>query len=165
MMPTQKQERQELYELTRKIVQTDPRDSKNNSLLHLAVSRKNEIESYSAPRLPIFPDVSVVELLLKCGADVDAVNNELCTPLHISCLEDNYNPPKVSALLLHYGAHIDRRNLKGSRPISQIKAIDAGFNIMNHISLKCLAAQAVVMHNVRYKGLVPEGLERFLQIH
>lgn len=164
-MTKTKMERLKLFDLTAKLVQMDLRDSKNKSLLHLVVSRSNNFDNYAAPRAPIFPNASVVKYLLMCGADVNTVDDELCTPLHIATYKHNFDQSGVSALLLEHGAHIDQKSLDGSRPILQIRAIDSEFDTMKYISLKCLAAQAVVMHNVRYNGLVPDEIDEFLKIH
>ncbi|XP_074598395.1 protein fem-1 homolog A-like [Brevipalpus obovatus] len=160
-------QKRSMYQLVDRIVGLDPRDSNNNTLLHLSVMRNNKMVGYPTNlSAPIFPNLGVARLLLECGADVDAVNNEFCTPLHLAT-EKFYKTSSTHLydLLLANGAHLDRVSGHGLRPINQLKSFDSTFNPINHISLKCLAARTVVAEKINYHGLVPPELENFLKIH
>jgi ankyrin repeat protein len=73
------------------------RRADGQSVLHLAVSRA---------------DISVVQLLVERGADVDAVGGEsLATPL--SCAVVGSRSWRKFGLLLYHGASVDARNVYG----------------------------------------------------
>uniref|UniRef100_T1K5W7 SOCS box domain-containing protein n=2 Tax=Tetranychus urticae TaxID=32264 RepID=T1K5W7_TETUR len=146
------------------LIRIDPRDSNDNSLLHLVVSKNNKLEQSYIHITHIFPNADVTQLLLECGAPVDAVNNEQCTPLHVACLRFHYNR-EVRDVLLEFGAHLDRANTRGTRPFRQLEHVDPTFNHLPYISLRCLAARAVIGYKIPYQGIVPRMLEEFLEIH
>jgi ankyrin repeat protein len=72
------------------------RRADGQSVLHLAVSRA---------------DISVVQLLIERGADVDAAGESLGTPL--SCAVVGGRSWRKFGLLLYHGASVDARNLYG----------------------------------------------------
>ena len=59
----------------------------------------------------IFPNREVVEILLKVGADTNAVDNCYNTPLHI--LANTKCPQSIFDLLIKYNAHFDAVNKDG----------------------------------------------------
>jgi len=75
--------------------------------LHLACSR----DTSSVGRYPIcnFPSVSTIDLLLECGAPVDARDNDGNTPLHAAALNKPAKAGVIQSLLKH-GAHYDLVN-------------------------------------------------------
>lgn len=166
----QKDERQAdaMRQLIIDIHRLNPRNSSGDTLLHLVVSKSNTMKSNTFledPHTVIFPDAGVCELLLECGAFVDAVNHNLATPLHIACTRSNYNAEVVD-ILLRAGAHIDRRNATGNQPNMMLSSIsECKINPLRHISLKCLAARKIVEHSVPYVGHIPIALEEFIRIH
>ncbi|XP_055641410.1 protein fem-1 homolog C-like [Toxorhynchites rutilus septentrionalis] len=76
-----------------------------DTLLHLAVSSSNVLTrgylrgDNSAPS--IFPSLEVTELLIGCGADVNAYNETNCTPLLIASMDSNSDREVVETLLDH----------------------------------------------------------------
>ncbi|KAI1287985.1 Protein fem-1 -like protein C [Halotydeus destructor] len=111
-------ERDEMHKLIVEIHQMNPRNSSGDTLLHLVVSKSNTMKSNTFiedPHTVIFPDASVAELLLDCGAYVDAINHSHSTALHVACTRSNYSAQVVDTLL-RYGAHVDRRNANGNQP-------------------------------------------------
>jgi len=146
----------------------NPRNSQGDTLLHLVVSKQNTMKSNTFiedPHTVIFPDVGVADLLLECGARVDAVNNYNSTPLHVACTRSNYNADVV-ATLLSYGAHIDRRNATGNQPSKLLSSIsECKINVLEHMSLKCMAAKKIADERIPYTGLIPVDLELFIRIH
>lgn len=144
------------------------RNSSGDTLLHLVVSKSNTMKSNTFiedPHTVIFPDAGVAELLLDCGALVDAINQNQSTPLHVACTRSNYNAEVVNRLLQH-GAHIDRRNATGNQPNKLLASIsECKINALNHISLKCLAARKVAEERLPYFGLIPVQLEDFILMH
>lgn len=68
-------------------------------------------------------------------------------------------------LLLENGGHLDQPNYKGECPKSLLLQNQTGLCLLKYVSLKCLAATAVIRHNVPFKGNVPATLETFLAFH
>ncbi|XP_055634118.1 protein fem-1 homolog A-like [Toxorhynchites rutilus septentrionalis] len=141
----------------------------NESLLHLSVSRLKMLESEyvvdKSGTVGIFPNVNVTNLLLECGADVDAFDRTKSTPLHTACLPLNHDREVVRALVEH-GAHLDRPNLYGDSPASLLAGNLANDVVLGkHISLKCICANTVVGSGIPYQGIVHRMLEGFIRAH
>lgn len=86
------------------LIQNEIRSSiTQETLLHLCVSRLNSIKhgyitaTDNSPR-SVFPNFRVVELMLKCGADVNARNEARSTPLLVASI--TYNIEDDVSLLL-----------------------------------------------------------------
>ena len=71
----------------RLVSELDPRTTSRDSLLHLAVSESSNI-FFSMAQL--FPSVAVAELVLECGARVNANNHLGSTPLHTASTWSNF---------------------------------------------------------------------------
>lgn len=155
------QQTEETRRLLLKIHRINPRNSSGDSLLHLVVSKDNAMKSNTFiedPHTLIFPDAGVAQLLIDTGANVDALNDKLSSPLHVASTRQNYNPD-VIRLLLERGAHIDRGNLRGDQPHKLLAAIgECTLNPLQFISLKCLAARKIKV------GLLKIVVKRFLNI-
>ncbi|KAK6633111.1 hypothetical protein RUM43_012855 [Polyplax serrata] len=153
--------------LVTKLIQTKPRSAiHGDTLLHLCVSRLNTIKGtyFSDDSQLIFPNLDVIKLLLECGAPVNAINQSHSTPLHIAANTYNFCAPMVE-LLLENGGHLDQPNYKGECPKSLLMQNQTGLYLIKYVSLKCLAATAVVHYSIPYKGHVPATLETFLAFH
>ena len=132
--------------------------------LHLACSR----ESSAVGRYPIcqFPSSEVVALLLECGANIEARDNESNYPLHTAA---NNKPakPNVVSTLLDNGAHLDAVNAEGrtfgdllrGQPLHEV------VTVMKYSTLQCLAAKAIQKHNIPYEGQLPAKLSEFVALH
>jgi len=134
-----------------------------SSPLHLACSR----DTSSVGRYPIcnFPSVPTIDLLLECGAPVDARDNDGNTPLHAAACNKPAKPGVIQSLLQN-GAHFDLVNndkktffnlLKGT-PLHEIT------NSAVHSSLACLAARVVRKHDLELESL-PVTLQAFVLNH
>lgn len=76
----------EMYKLKKlvyELVKLNPRNSKRSTLIHLASSRDSSsvIKNHT---LSSFPSTQVLRLLLECGADSNALDNENNSPLHLA---------------------------------------------------------------------------------
>jgi Ankyrin repeat len=87
-----------------KLVRDDIRTSNNDTLLHMCVSRLNYVKhgyfaDHNMAGKSVFPNLNVVKLLLKCGANVNCRNDCRSTALFIASNPYNYNF-EVSCVIL-----------------------------------------------------------------
>ena len=164
-----------------RLVRCQLKNKQGKTLLHLSVlestshikakfiGKKSENKRFFTP----FPNIAVVELLLECGANVNAVDDESNTTLHL-CSEALRNLKKekhqdilkrIAVLLLNCSAHVDMVNIFGMRAADGLTSSSLEMNMMNLVSLKCLAANAVVNYRITYAGYVNDLLESFVQMH
>ncbi|XP_055642760.1 protein fem-1 homolog C-like isoform X2 [Toxorhynchites rutilus septentrionalis] len=160
-------EKELIEKKVRELVQQDLRTTEDReTLLHLSVSASNLLERVDwgevDNREPVFPNITVMNLLLKCGADVNARDKARSTPLHVSA--SNYQT-EIVEMLLEHGAHIDARNVYGSRPTQYIAELKDDILLSNHMSLKCLCANAIVENSIPYENKFPAAMERFIKAH
>jgi len=178
MMPQQNHHHltsQQVLEIKRRIhyivYVVDPRTTHGDSLLHLSCMRKNILknqslfEDASSTAVNFFPSQNVVELLVECGAKINALNHLASSPLHTASLACNFNQEIVS-FLLDKGAHIDSRNYHLQRPLDLLKVQkDCKINPLQYTTLKCLAARVISTYNLPYKNEIPSMLEDFVEAH
>ncbi|XP_048588484.1 uncharacterized protein LOC116619849 isoform X3 [Nematostella vectensis] len=82
--------------LLRQGASVNPTYSAGNTALHLSAGLSNASD--------------VLELFISFGADVDAVNNDLCTPLFYATQANNMY---AASMLIEQGANVRMRNLQG----------------------------------------------------
>ena len=147
-----------------RLVRLNPRGAKGFTPLHLACCK----DTTTVGRYPVcaFPSPEVVELLIEVGASGNAIDLQTNTPLHIAAMN---RPCKtdIIRLLLDKGAHIDARNLEHKDSAALMKNVTI-FDIvspLNYMSLQCMAARQLVLHNIPFKGHVPQKLEAFVRMH
>lgn len=132
--------------------------------LHLACSR----DSSAVGRYPIcqFPSAEVVSLLIECGADIEARDNEKNFPLHTAATNKPAKANVVSTLL-DAGAHLDAVNgndktfgqLLRGQPLHEV------VTVLKYTNLQCLAAKAIQKHNIPYQGHLPPKLSEYVELH
>jgi len=155
-----------------RLVHLDPRTSSGASLVHLAVNQSTPVDDFHVNEVVKFPCFATTKLLLKYGAEPQAMDNNRNTPLHVivgytKVVEDFVTLHTIVVSLLEAGAHIDCVNSAGQ---TALEAATSGvaeiiLKSQSKMSLKCLAAQSVRKYNLTYQGQVPESLESFIQIH
>jgi len=152
-------------QLVHTLVETRPRTSDGRTLLHIAVDPASS--SVADELYSDLPSTAVVECLLTAGAVVNEVDSEGNTPLHVAV----FNRPEASRrvvwlevidLLLHCGAHIDVANANREIPSD---VLPSSVNILNHVSLRCLAAHAIRTYQLPYHGIIPTTLADFVDMH
>ncbi|XP_067002835.1 protein fem-1 homolog B isoform X2 [Anabrus simplex] len=142
------------------------------TLLHLCVNAETPVDDFHTNDVCKFPCATTAKLLIQCGADVNAMDQNRNTPLHIIV---SYLKPISDFLTLHSiimelteaGAHMDTVNIDGKTPF-QAAATGVAEIILrtqSKISLKCMAAKAVKTYNLTYQGQVPQSLESFIELH
>uniref|UniRef100_A0AAR5Q6D3 Protein fem-1 homolog B n=1 Tax=Dendroctonus ponderosae TaxID=77166 RepID=A0AAR5Q6D3_DENPD len=143
------------------------------TLLHLACNAETPVDDFHTNDICKFPCAETTRLLIRCGANVNAMDNERNTPLHVIV---NYHKAISDFLTLHSiitdltenGAHTDIVNNKGETPLESSTTGSVAEIILKtqiKISLKCMAANAVKVNNIPYRGLVPSGLDEFIELH
>ena len=136
------------------------------TLLHVEVGR---LATYgNAPEM-IFQHnaCSSVELLLECGANVNAVDNQNNTALHLCTQALSYRHfgrqaeiEEVILILLKHSAHVDMVNNAGN-----IASEGLNLNMLNYVSLKCLASTVIMKHRIPYVECIPGSLKSFVEMH
>ena len=136
------------------------------TLLHVEVGRL--ATSGNAPAMIFLHDArSSVELLLECGANVNAVDNQNNTALHVCTQalpylegdrQDKMN--EVILILLKHSAHVDMVNNAGKIASEGLK-----LNLLNYVSLKCLASTVIMKHRIPYFGYISGSLKSFVEMH
>ena len=149
-----------------KFIKVDARGRGGQTPLHLACSR----ESSAVGRYPIcqFPSAEVVQLLLECGADIEAQDNEDNFPLHTAAVNKPPAKPQVITTLLENGAHLDAVNaddrtfadlVKPRQPVHEV------VNVLKFTNLQCLAAKVIQKNNIPHEGHLPRKLSGFVELH
>lgn len=155
-------------------------DHNKRTLLHLASGS----DACPLGRYPVttFPSADVVRTLLRCGFDPNARDNDGNNPIHIACsaaksvsdkLAQGQECSKMSARILgvitalvEKHGHVDYRNCAGCIPSEILpEYMRREVNFAKHESLKCLAARAVVVNNLRFEDHMPKSEWKFVSSH
>lgn len=91
------------------------------TLLHLAVNAETPVDDFHTNDVCKFPCAATAKLLIRCGADVNAMDNERNTPLHIivgynKAISDFATLHSIIIDLIEAGAHMDTVNNAGRTP-------------------------------------------------
>lgn len=123
-----------------------------------------DVHRYPACR---FPSTTLVNALLKVGADVNALDDSGSTPLHVAARSRPCPSAMVQALLA-YGAHLDAIDGNGNsfaKLLSHDQPLHKICNPLRHTTLACLAARTVRTNNIPFVGAIPKHLEPFVLQH
>ena len=166
-----------------RLVRCQPKTRMGHTFLHLSVMQSTSriYQNYVSK----FPSIAVVECLLECGANVNAVDNRHNTALNL-CLEDinrclgtqrnlqlNQDSQdllesmkQIIVLLLKNKAHVDMIRISGNSTAAEVLTSSLiEMHIQHFNSLKCLASTAVVKYRIPYIGHISTSLEEFVQMH
>ncbi|KAF4530186.1 hypothetical protein B566_EDAN001445 [Ephemera danica] len=142
------------------------------TLLHLAVNAETPVDDFHTNDVCKFPCDATATLLIQCGADVNAMDMDRNTPLHVIV---SYQKPisdfgtlhSIIVNLTQAGAHMDTVNSQGETPFDTATTgvAEIILRTQSKLSLKCIAAKAVRVYNISYKGQVPHTLESFIELH
>ncbi|TNN55928.1 Protein fem-1 C [Liparis tanakae] len=146
-----------------KFLKLQPCGKNGYSPLHLAVDRNTTCVG----RYPVckFPSLTVASILLECGADMNSRDEDDNSPLHIAASNGH---PDIMNLLISCGTHFDSTNAFQQMACDLLDEKELSRNIIqpiNHTTLQCLAARAIVKHGLDYRGNIPEKLEAFVLLH
>jgi hypothetical protein len=107
----------------------DPRTTSGDSLLHLTVMRNNTLKSqnlFEEGQYAFFPSLEVTQLLVECGAKINAMNATANTPLHTASQPINFSQ-EVNNNLYVFNLNLNVRNFI---TLWQSQIDDININIM-----------------------------------
>lgn len=166
-------EREDLYSIVYQFLKLNPLLKNNFTPLHMAVDSATLVDDFHVNDVVSFPDSQVAQLLIKCGAKVDAQDDQGNTPMHallsISCNSD-VNIKEVQNtinILIDNDAHLDICNNERKTAIDCAKREDEAciLRAKFQVSLKCITATYIRNNGISYHGLIPPYLEEFLSLH
>lgn len=165
-------ENSHVFDLIQRFLRLNPRTLDGNTLLHLAVSPKTPTEEHYVRDVCKFPCIEAMKLIINAGGNVNAVNNEGSTPLHlaVTCKPNAGSAQvlkEVLETLLDAGVHEDRVNGNGqtAMDVAETDEARAVLSAKSRLELKCIAARAVRRFNLSYFGVVPKSVEKFISLH
>ncbi|KAG5876987.1 hypothetical protein JTB14_008132 [Gonioctena quinquepunctata] len=143
------------------------------SLLHLACNSETPVDDFHTNDICKFPCAETTSLLIECGANVNAMDEDRNTPLHVivnyhKAVSDFKTLYLIISDLTENGAHLDCVNKRGETPLECSATGSVAEIILKtrmELSLKCIAANAVRQHRLTYQGQVPLALESFIELH
>ena len=141
--------------------------------LHMSVDFATIVHDFHANDIVKFPNSNLVSLLVSCGADVDALDKQGNTPLHIIVC---YSEPisdfdtlleVILTLIQKGGAHTDICNNEQKTPLmcTTTGVAEIILRQHSHLSLMCLAAHAIRQYRVDYDCIFPDFLKTFIDWH
>lgn len=142
------------------------------SILHLAVNAETPVDDFHTNDVCKYPCSYTTQLLIRCGADVNAMDNEKNTPLHVivrypKAVSDFATLHTIIVALIDAGAHMDTVNIRGQTPYDSVITGVAKIILrtQTNLSLTCMAAKAIKTYDLPYRGNVPQSLESFIELH
>nr|XP_004655025.1 protein fem-1 homolog A [Jaculus jaculus] len=152
-----------MHQTVYRLLKCAPRGKNGFTPLHMAVDK--ETTNVGRYRVGVFPSLHVVKVLLDCGADPDSRDFDNNTPLHIAARN---NCPAIMNALIEAGAHIDATNAfkkTAYELLDEKLPAKSTMQPFNYLTLQCLAARALDKNKIPYKGVIPEELEAFIELH
>lgn len=148
------------------------------TLLHLAADKRTPVDDFHTSDVCQFPCMQTTRLLLECGVDIDASDENRRTALHVALLSNQIFPDDreywsetlrgVVCELLSRGAHVDAVDINGITPLIASTGGPAEAVVRSAIRprLSCLAAGALASAGATYRpSQVPRDLHAFLTMH
>ena len=119
-----------MIDFLQRFLRLNPRNNDRNTLLHLAAWHETPIKEDNVRRVCKLPCVETMKLILHAGCDVNAVNTEGNTPLHLA-VKFKPEPEEVEILremlllLLDIGADPKLANKNGQTPLHSCETDEA----------------------------------------
>lgn len=163
---------EELHKMVYKFLKNKPVLKNDYSPLHMAVDSATLVDDFHVNDVVTFPNKSLTQLLIQCGAEPNALDSHRNTPLHIivkysNPISDFETLHQIIIALLKNGAHLDICNIERKTPIeiTTTGVAEVILRTNSQLSLKCIAAKAIQKQGIKYEGVVPLVLEEFIKLH
>ena len=120
-----------MIDFLQRFMRLNPRNNDRNTLLHLAAWHETPIKEDNVRRVCKLPCVETMKLILHAGCDVNAVNTEGNTPLHLAVTFKPADPEEavilseMLLLLLHIGADPKLANKNAQTPLDSCETGEA----------------------------------------
>ena len=170
MTYTSKEQENQLMQAAYRFVQQKPCLQTGLTPLHICCDSESNDNDIDVEDEILFPNVTLCKTFVASGANVDAQDNKMNTPLHIIAKCANADLDVISNIILcliDNGAHVDACNIDG-KTAADVAATDTakGF-IKAHmkLSLKCISARIVKKHRIEYQDKILESLHDFIKLH
>lgn len=153
-----------LKRLTYKLIKLP--NMKKSTWLHYTCSKYSLVDLYVSDSWRQYISIELVKLLIDCGSDINALDFNHRTPLHVAsknvpdCVKRGDKYPEVIELLLKHGGHYDARDDKGET--FRFYKEEESFH---YSSLKCLASIVIKKISINYDENIPNSLNTFVEIH
>ena len=170
MTYTSKEEEHQLMRAAYKFVQQKPCLQNGSTPLHICCDTESNDNNIDVKDEILFPNETLCNTFVACGANVNALDNNMNTPLHIIAKCANADLDVISNIivcLMDNGAHVDACNIDG-KMAADVAATDTAKSVVKahaKLSLKCISARIVKKHRIEYQGKIPESLHDFINIH
>ncbi|WAR22633.1 FEM1C-like protein [Mya arenaria] len=158
------EEKYKFMTFVHRMVQEDPHCGNGQTLLHLAVDPMISLtgdEFYSN-----FPSLDVIQVLVTCGARVNAQCEKGNTPL-LDCAKRHFevgtrfddNEISIIQFLINVGSHVDIMNEEGLTANRFLaKSTELSHSSMKYLSLKCLASTEIMKQGIPFENEIPFSL-------
>ena len=120
-----------MIDFLQRFLRLNPRNNDRNTLLHLAAWHETPIKEDNVRRVCKLPCVETMKLILHAGCDVNAVNTEGNTPLHLAVTFKPADPEEavilseMLLLLLDIGADPKLANKNAQTPLDSCETGEA----------------------------------------
>ena len=120
-----------MIDFLQRFLRLNPRNNDRNTLLHLAAWHETPIKEDNVRRVCKLPCVETMKLILHAGCDVNAVNTEGNTPLHLAVTFKPADPEEavilseMLLLLLNIGADPKLANNNAQTPLDSCETGEA----------------------------------------
>lgn len=163
---------EERCRLVYQFLKLNPKLKNGYTPLHMAVDGTTSVCDFHVNDVVSFPHAGLTILLIDCGADINSVDNEQNSPLHVivrytNPVEDFDTIHCIIMTLIQKAAHLDLRNAEGKIPMAcaTTGVAEVILRTNNKIFLKCLAAKVIQEYKIPYKNIIPVNLEDFVRMH
>ena len=143
-----------MTDLLQRFLRLNPRAIDGNTLLHLATWHETPIKEDNLQSVCKLPCVETMKLILHAGGDVNAVNTEGNTPLHLAVKFKPAEPEEVEILremlllLLDIGADPKLENKNGQTPLDSCETDEARMILSEKRGLSAMNVDVGYVSNI-----------------